>query len=200
MNRLAAGLATDNLDLLKYLKALWNSMDNMEDYDPDERRAHAKGSLNSKKAKKKGKAPGGKRGSEVSEASTLHSDSNTARYVRARTLALTTGYAAPPANSNERAAIVAARRAKKYTAKQQQQQSDMSSYASDSDYSRDSSVARKKNGKDMEDTVLRKEEERRQKLEAQKKQLLEMKKLQDEARAVKEEVRGSEERSDELPA
>ncbi|GMH79584.1 hypothetical protein TrLO_g6259 [Triparma laevis f. longispina] len=155
VNRLAAGLATDNLDLLKYLKALWNSMDNMEDYDPDERRAHAKGSLNSKKAKKKGKAPG--------------------------------GYAAPPANSNERAAIIAARRAKKYTAKQQQQQSDMSSYASDSDYSRDSSVARKKNGKDMEDTVLRKEEERRQKLEAQKKKLLEMKKLQDEARAVKEE-------------
>ena len=38
VNRLARGLATDNLDLLKYLKALWNSMDGMEDYDPEERR------------------------------------------------------------------------------------------------------------------------------------------------------------------
>ncbi|GMH85500.1 hypothetical protein TrVE_jg5323 [Triparma verrucosa] len=166
VNRLAAGLATDNLDLLKYLKALWNSMDNMEDYDPEERRGHAKGSLNSKNVKKKG----GRQG----------------------------GYAA--ANSNERAAIAAAKRAKQYNAKQQQQHSD-ASYASDSDYSRDSSVAsgarrrgkpRKgaaapSSGSEMEDTVLRREEERRLKLEAKKKKLLEMKKLQDEARAVKEE-------------
>ncbi|GMH84701.1 hypothetical protein TrST_g13214 [Triparma strigata] len=165
VNRLAAGLATDNLDLLKYLKALWNSMDNMEDYDPEERRGHAKGSLNSKNVKKKG----GRQG----------------------------GYAA--ANSNERAAIAAAKRAKQYNAKQQQHSD--ASYASDSDYSRDSSVAsgarrrgkpRKgaaapSSGSEMEDTVLRREEERRLKLEAKKKKLLEMKKLQDEARAVKEE-------------
>lgn len=38
VNRLSKGLATDCLDLLKWLKALWNSMDSVDEYDPLERR------------------------------------------------------------------------------------------------------------------------------------------------------------------
>jgi len=42
VNRLSKGLATDCLDLLKWLKALWNSMDTVNDYDPQERRGENK--------------------------------------------------------------------------------------------------------------------------------------------------------------